>query len=172
MTSLIHSKVTVNVNFIAARKRPYLTFPFVFQSNLAVIQKKNEERTVRFEIWVEDCKFSFKIYSGGAPIEHDQSTRNVSNHDEMILKSFVGNNSILLDCNNSTTHSCAKAKFSVNNFKVGDDTPILIQLDFTINLGEIDKILTDNIDQLVIRPHIELLRYDDEEGYEFGSVIL
>lgn len=88
----------------------------------------------------------------------------MSNHDDVILSSLPPNRTIIFDCYDSEANLCVQAKFSVNNFKVGN-IPIQIQLNFSIDLKKIDKIITDNRDIFVIRPSIELTRNDDEEGY-------
>lgn len=94
---------------------------------------------------------------------HDINRRSVSNHDDVILTGLPPNRTIIFDCYDSEASLCVQAKFSVNNFLVGN-TPILIQLNFSVDLHKIDKIVTDNRDIFVIRPSIELMRSDDEEG--------
>lgn len=89
--------------------------------------------------------------------------QNVCNHDDNNLKSLPANRTIIFDCYNATTSFCVKAKFSVNNFQAGK-TPILIQLNFTIDLHNIEAIVTDDRDTFVILPSIELMRNDDAEG--------
>ncbi|KAJ6640903.1 Integrin alpha-PS3 [Pseudolycoriella hygida] len=94
---------------------------------------------------------------------HDVNRRSVSNHDDVILTSLPPNRTIIFDCYDSEASLCVQAKFSVNNFQVGN-TPILIQLNFSVDLNKIDKIVNDKRDIFVIRPSIEVLRNDDEEG--------
>lgn len=94
---------------------------------------------------------------------HDINRRSVSNHDDIILTSLPPNRTIIFDCYDSEASLCIQAKFAVNNFQVGN-TPIVIQLNFSIDLHKIDKIVTDNRDIFVIRPSIALSRNDDEEG--------
>lgn len=103
-------------------------------------------------------RFSRSILDG-----HDINRRSVSNHDDIILTSLPPNRTIIFDCYDSEASLCIQAKFAVNNFQVGN-TPIIIQLNFSIDLHKIDKIVTDNRDIFVIRPSIALLRNDDEEG--------
>lgn len=105
-------------------------------------------------------RFTRSILDGGI---HDINRRSISNHDDIILTSLPPNRTIIFDCYDSEASLCVQAKFSVNNFKVGN-APILIQLNFSIDLNKIDKIVTDSRDIFVIRPSIELLRNDDEEG--------
>lgn len=106
---------------------------------------------------------SYNRYTRSILDGHDINRRSVTNHDDVILSSLPPNRTVIFDCYDSEANLCVQAKFSVNNFLVGN-TPITIQLNFSIDLHKIDKIVTDNRDIFVIRPSIELVRNDDEEG--------
>lgn len=80
------------------------------------------------------------------------------------LENLITNRTIFIDCLNSTMLSrCVQVKFSMNNFEA-NNAPLLVQLEFSIDLRKVDEFFTKNIDSFLIRPSIGLVHSDDNEG--------
>lgn len=137
-----------------------LTIPTISDDTSLILEHSRRRRNANK---YEKASRFYSRYTRSILDGHDINRRSVSNHDDIILTSLPINRTIIFDCYDSEASLCVQAKFSVNNFKVGN-IPIQIQLNFSIDLKKIDKIVTDNRDIFVIRPSIELTRNDDEEG--------
>lgn len=76
----------------------------------------------------------------------------------------ITNGTILFNCYNSTTNLCVQAKVSVKNFRA-EDALIQLQLNFSVNLLQIDKIFSNGNGAfaILLQPSIELGLGDDVE---------
>lgn len=69
-----------------------------------------------------------------------RARRSVLNHDPF-LDNLPINRTFVFDCYDAAAELCIQARFSVNNFKVGN-TPILVSFNFTIDLATVGKLNT------------------------------
>lgn len=64
--------------------------------------------------------------------------RDLTNIEDSTLKNLPTNRTIFFDCESLDEQHCVQAKFTVHNFKRGDQ-PILISLNFSIDLNRIGE---------------------------------
>lgn len=91
--------------------------------------------------------------------------RDTLNSNDHILANLPANRTIFSDCQNTELELCLQGKFTVTNFKA-NDFPILMTLNFTIDLKRIEKVMTEKRDVFVIRTAVEVLKTGDEDTYE------
>lgn len=94
-----------------------------------------------------------------------RNKRDTLNSNDHILSNLPANRTIFSDCQNSEQELCLQGKFTVTNFKA-NDFPILITLNFTIDLKKIEKVMTEKKDVFVIRTSVDVMRTADEDTYE------
>lgn len=94
--------------------------------------------------------------------------RDTLNSNDHILANLPANRTIFSDCQNSEQELCLQGKFTVTNFKA-NDFPVLITLNFTINLKKIEKVMTEKRDVFVIRTLVDVIKTADEDTYELIS---
>lgn len=94
---------------------------------------------------------------------HKRDTLNSNDH---ILANLPANRTIFSDCHNSEQELCLQGKFTVANFRA-NEFPILITLNFTVDLKKIEKIMTEKRDVFVIRTLVEVVKTADEDTYVF-----
>lgn len=83
--------------------------------------------------------------------------------NDQVLADLPANRTIHLNCSGNEQEICLHGRFSIANFKARD-SPILITLNFTIDLKNVAKIMTENRDFLVVRTSVEVTRTSDEDG--------
>lgn len=88
--------------------------------------------------------------------------RDTLNSNDHILANLPVNRTIFSDCHNTEQELCLQGKFTVTNFKA-NDFPILMTLNFTIDLKKIEKVMTEKRDVFVIRTTVEVLKTGDED---------
>lgn len=88
--------------------------------------------------------------------------RDIFSTNERILSNLPHNRTIYFDCKNAEQELCLQAKFTVENIKA-NDLPILITLNFTVDLKKVEKIMTEKRDVFVIRTGVELMKTADED---------
>lgn len=88
--------------------------------------------------------------------------RNVQSTNDRILASLPANRTIYFDCGDSIDNLCLEGKFTVSNIKASNQ-PILITVNFTIDMSKVAKIMNDQRDIFVIRTSIELMRTAEED---------
>lgn len=77
------------------------------------------------------------------------------------LADLPANRTIHFNCSGNEQEYCLQGRFSTANFNA-HDSPILITLNFTIDLKNVAKIMTDKKDFLVIRTSVDVTRAFDE----------
>lgn len=93
-----------------------------------------------------------------------RNKRDTLNSNDHILANLPVNRTIFSDCQNSEQELCLQGKFTVTNFKASD-FPILITLNFTVDLKKIEKVMTEKKDVFVIRTSVEVVKTADEDTY-------
>ncbi|XP_031627778.1 integrin alpha-PS3-like [Contarinia nasturtii] len=96
--------------------------------------------------------------------------RDIFSTNDRILSNLPSNRTIYFDCKNAEQELCLQGKFTVNNIKA-DDQPILITLNFTIDLTKVANIMTEKRDVFVIRTSVDLMKTSDEEDTSSLNVI-
>lgn len=91
----------------------------------------------------------------------NQDDENIFDVNDRILADLPANRTIHFNCSGSELEFCLQGRFSVANFKA-NDSPILISLNFTIDLKNVEKIMTEKKDFLVVRTTIEVTKTSDE----------
>lgn len=91
-----------------------------------------------------------------------QSERDLFDFNDRLLTNLPSNRTIFSDCKYSEHEFCLQGRLRVNHLKA-DDLPVLITLNFTIDLKSVDKILTEKRDIFVIRTALEVMKTDDTE---------
>lgn len=94
-----------------------------------------------------------------------RNKRDTLNSNDHILANLPANRTIFSDCQNSEQELCLQGKFTVTSFKA-NDFPILITLNFTIDLKKVEKVMTEKKDVFVIRTSVEVIKTADEDTYE------
>lgn len=82
--------------------------------------------------------------------------------NDRILSNLPSNRTIHFNCNNSNQDFCLVGRFRVSNFKASN-SPILITLNFTIDMAKMGDIMYGKRDILVIRTEIDLM--ETSENY-------
>lgn len=95
--------------------------------------------------------------------------RDIFNSNDRLLANLPTNRTIYFDCKNAEQDLCLVGKFTITNFKA-DNSPILITLNFTVNLGKVAAVLSEKRDILVIRTSADLRRTSSEDVYVFSLV--
>lgn len=103
-------------------------------------------------------------------IENDQMTsgidsrykRDLFGSNDRVLANLPANRTIYFDCRNAEEELCLQGKFTVKNIKA-NDLPVLITLNFTVDLKKVTKVMTEKRDVLVIRTSVDLMKSSDED---------
>lgn len=90
-----------------------------------------------------------------------QDDENTFDLNDRILADSPSNRTIRFDCNGPEQQTCLQGRFSVTNFKA-NDSPILITLNFTVNLRNVAKIMTEDKDCMALRTSVEFTKSTDE----------
>lgn len=91
-----------------------------------------------------------------------RNKRDTLNSNDHILANLPANRTIFSDCQNSELELCLQGKFTVTNFRA-NDYPILITLNFTVDLKKVEKVMTEKKDVFVIRTSVEVVKTADED---------
>lgn len=91
----------------------------------------------------------------------NQKEENIFDLNDYALADLPANRTIHFNCSGSEQEFCLHGRFSTANFKA-NDSPILITLNFTINLKNVSKIMTEKKDFLVVQTSIEVTKTSDE----------
>lgn len=75
--------------------------------------------------------------------------------NDRILSNLPSNRTIYFDCKESNQEHCLVGRFRVFNFKASN-APLLLTLNFTIDMTKMAKIMSGKRDILVIRTSVEL----------------
>lgn len=75
--------------------------------------------------------------------------------NDRIVTNLPANRTIYFDCNGPET--CLEGKFRVTNIK-SNNSPILIFLNFTIDMTKVAKIMNEQKDILVVRTSVDLMK--------------
>lgn len=81
--------------------------------------------------------------------------------NDRILANLPSNRTINLGCMDIKDGFCLDAKFRVSNIK-SSNLPILITVNFTIDMTKVAKVMTDKKDILVIRTSVNLIKTFDD----------
>jgi hypothetical protein len=94
----------------------------------------------------EDNGNIFRVFNSynGKIEEYQPSYRIEANKDDTTLKNLPRNRTILFDCHDAEKSDCFEAQFMIQNFRPGNE-PILINLNFTLNLAQFGKFNILNI---------------------------
>lgn len=87
---------------------------------------------------------------------------NLLSTNDRILASLPSNRTIYFDCGDNNPKLCLEGKFRVSNIKASNQ-PILITVNFTMEMNRMAKIMTDQKDILVIRTSINLMKTSNED---------
>lgn len=68
----------------------------------------------------------------------DRYRRDIFNTNDHLLSYLPKNRTIFFDCTDTEEEFCLQGKFTVSNFKK-DNTPILVMLNFTVDMSKISK---------------------------------
>lgn len=93
----------------------------------------------------------------------NQDDENIFDLNDRVLIDLPANRTIHLNCNGSESEFCLHGRFSVANFKA-NVSPILITLNFTTDLKNVAKIMTEKKDFLAMRTLIEVTKASDENA--------
>lgn len=88
--------------------------------------------------------------------------RDIFSTNDRILANLPANRTIYFDCKNAEQELCLQGKFTVLNIRA-DDLPVLITLNFTIDLKKVAKVMTEKRDVFVVRTSVELMKTSDED---------
>lgn len=88
--------------------------------------------------------------------------RDILSTNDRILANLPSNRTIHFDCDNSEQVLCVQGNLTVTNINA-DDSPILITLNFTIDLKKVVKIMTEKRDVFVVRTSVNLMRTSEED---------
>lgn len=88
--------------------------------------------------------------------------RDIFSTNDRILANLPQNRTIYFDCKDAEQELCLQGKFTVPNVKAGD-LPVLITLNFTIDLKKVAKVMTEKRDVLVVRTSVDLMKTSDED---------
>lgn len=91
-----------------------------------------------------------------------QSERDIFDFNDRLLTNLPSNRTIFSDCKYSEQEFCLQGKLRVRNLRA-DGSPVLITLNFTIDLKSVDRILTEKRDIFVIRTSLDVMKTDDTE---------
>lgn len=91
----------------------------------------------------------------------DQDDENTLDLNDRTLYDLPANRTIHFNCSGSEQEFCLQGRFSVENFQA-NGSPILITLNFPIELKNIAKIMTEKKDFLVVQTSIEVTKTSDE----------
>lgn len=105
---------------------------------------------------------SLNAWDGMDSPDSRRHKRDIFSTDDSILANLPANRTIYFDCKNTEQELCLQGKFTVTNFKA-NDLPILITLNFTIDLKKVEKIMTEKRDVFVVKTSVDLMRTSDEE---------
>lgn len=89
-------------------------------------------------------------------------SENALSTNDRIVASLPANRTIYFDCGNQTRQLCLEEKFRVTNIKASNQ-PILIIVNFTIDMTKVAKIMTNQKDIFVVRTSVELTKVFDED---------
>lgn len=120
---------------------------------------------------VENHEMGNTFLWNGMDSMSSRNKRDTLNSNDHILANLPVNRTIFSDCQNSEQELCLQGKFTVTNFRA-QDYPILITLNFTVDLKKIEKVMTEKKDVFVIRTSVEVAKTADEDMYvlNFGSI--
>lgn len=101
--------------------------------------------------------------NANASLMVNQDDESIFDVNDRLLADLPANRTIHFNCSGSGSEQefCLQGRFSVKNFKA-NDSPILIALNFTVDLKNAAKIMTENKDFFVVRTLIELTKTSDE----------
>lgn len=86
---------------------------------------------------------------------------NAFDSNDQILADLPANRTVHFNCSGIEQEFCLLGKFSVANFEA-NDSPILIILNFTIDLKNVAKIMTEKTDFLVVRTSVDVTKTFEE----------
>lgn len=90
--------------------------------------------------------------------------RDLFSTNDRILANLPSNRTIYFDCRNAEEELCLQGKLTVRNIKA-NDLPVLITLNFTIDLTKVAKVMTEKRDVFVVRTSVDLMKTSDEDTY-------
>lgn len=96
-----------------------------------------------------------KMISNEKSLRAKLNDENMFDSNDRSLADLPYNRTIYFHCNSFEMRFCLQGRLSVENFNA-NDSPILITVNFTLNLGNINKITTDSKDVMVFRSSIEV----------------
>lgn len=81
-----------------------------------------------------------------------------------LMGSLPVNRTVFFSCNNPGNVQCLRFLVRINNFQVDRDNPIFAQTKFTVNLQEINQILSEDLEFFVIDTNIKAIKEKDYHG--------
>lgn len=88
--------------------------------------------------------------------------RDTLNSNDHTLANLPVNRTIYFDCQNSDEEFCLQGKFTVTNLRA-EDLPVLVTLNFAVDLKKVVKVMTEKRDIMVVRTSVELMKTGDED---------
>lgn len=81
-----------------------------------------------------------------------------------LMGSLPVNRTVIFSCNNKGLVNCVRYLVNINNFRVHRDKSAFIKIKFTVDLNEVDQILTDPLEFFVIETNVKAFDEDDNKG--------
>lgn len=134
------------------------------ESNTNVGDRRRRRRSTYFESDPSDAYFNVYTQNIVEPDEinafawNDGTTfdrrlkRDIFTSDDKILANLPANRTIYFDCQNEEQEMCLVGKFTVPDFAM-DNSPIMVTLNFTINLSRLGKLCVRRICRTLHFPH-------------------
>lgn len=95
-----------------------------------------------------------------------RNKRSIFSTNDHLLANLPVNRTVYFDCQNAEHELCLQGKFTVTNLQA-NNLPVLITLNFTIDLKNVVKVLTEMKDVFVMRTSVNLMKTGDEDTYVF-----
>lgn len=124
------------------------------------VNKQNTHFNPYLQKVIKSENMERSLLSNGKNSRDRRSTVDVSSVNDRILANLPSNRTIYFDCKDADT--CLEAKFRVSNIKP-NNFPILITLNFTIDMTKVARIMTEQKDILVVQTSTDLIKTSDED---------
>lgn len=151
----------MNLNFDSAK----LGYDYDFNAPKSDDSLAQLTHRKRRNAWQSDDETIYRVYNKytGSIDEYHSSYRVTSDKEDQTLKNLPKNRTIYFDCSQSEEmDECAEAQFTIHNFRPGSE-PVSINLNFTIDLFEIDKHFNERQNIFLYKTNTKLQRGGDEE---------
>lgn len=93
---------------------------------------------------------------------NDQTEKDTFDFNKRLLSYLPSNRTTYFECKKSEPKFCLSGRLRVTNLKTSN-APLLITLNFTVDLNNVAEIMTEKKDIFVIRTSLELMKTGDED---------